>query len=158
MSKARQDDRSTVDGAPVLTRDGRSALERKAQRLEDEVIPALVARVRESGSDPALASDRDRAVAELAHVTDLLRKAVDAEDLPADPNLVELGDTVTLGMPDGEIERYVIVHPSEAPVDRSRISCDSPMSKAILGRRVGEKVEVAAPVGSFEVGIIAVER
>src|ERR671918_2031570 len=116
MSRHARNDQTIVGGAPVLTRDGRAALERKARRLRNEVIPALADRVRDGETDPAVASDHARMVAELTDVTDLLRRAVDAEDLPADPNVVELGDTVTLAMPDGEVERYVIVHPSEAPI------------------------------------------
>jgi len=65
---------------------------------------------------------------------------------------------VTLEMPDGGIERYRIVHPTEAPLDRVRVSSESPMSKAVLGCRVGEKVEVAAPAGYFDVVVIGIER
>jgi transcription elongation factor GreA len=61
-------------------------------------------------------------------------------------------------MPDGTIVRFVIVHPTEAPVDRMRISSESPMSRAVLGCRVGEKVEVSAPAGRYEVEVLGVER
>lgn len=144
--------------SPVLTRTGRTALEERARQLKDEVIPACGRRLRDAQSDPNVAAEYQRAISELADLNEVLRHAVDAEDLPADPDIVELGDTVTLEMPDGVIERYVIVHPAEAPVDRSRISSESPMSKAVLSRRVGEKVEVAAPSGRFEVQILRVER
>jgi len=158
MSERSENDLSADTAAPVLTRDGRVALEEKARRLEEEVIPTCAQRLREGESDPNLIADYDRAVLELANLSNVLRRAVDAEDLPADPLVVELGDTVTLGMPDGAIERYVIVHPAEAPLDRLRISSDSPMSKAVLGHRIGEKVEVAAPVGRFQVEVLGVER
>lgn len=160
MSERRENDLSTTPetAAPVLTRGGRIALEEKARRLQEEVIPTCARRLREGEPDPNLPAEYERAVVELADVSDVLRRAVDAEDLPADPHVVELGDTVTLEMPDGAIESYVIVHPTEAPLDRLRISSESPMSKAVLGRRVGEKVEVAAPMGRFQVGVLGVER
>lgn len=143
---------------PVLTRRGRAALEDRARRLRDEVIPTCGRRMREVQVDPNVAAEYQRVVSELAKITEVLREAVDAEDLPANPDIVEVGDTVTLEMPDGVIESYVIVHPAEAPVDRRRISSESPMSKAVLGRGVGEKVEVAAPSGPFEVEIVSVQR
>jgi transcription elongation factor GreA len=128
--------------------------------LKDEVIPACGRRLKSAQSDayPNIAAEYQRALSELADISDVLREAVDAEDLPADPDVVELGDTVTIEMPDGGLERYVIVHPAEAPIDSHRISSESPMSEAILGRRPGERVEVAAPFGTFEVTIRNVVR
>lgn len=144
--------------SPVLTQSGRVALEGRVRQLRDDVIPACERRLREAENDPNVAAECDRAVREFIELSAVLREAVDAEDLPANPDLVELGDTVTLEMPEGVIERYVIVHPLEAPVDRHRISSESPMSSALLGRKVGERVEVDAPAGRFEVEIVKVER
>lgn len=158
MNDRKRDGLPSDDGTPVLTRTGRVALEGRVRHLRDEVIPVCGRRLRETETDPNVEAEYDRAVREFIELSAVLREAVDAEDLPANPDVVELGDTVTIEMPEGVIERYVIVHPVEAPVDRRRISSESPMSKALLGRSVGERVEVAAPAGPFEVEIVRVER
>lgn len=158
MIDRKEDDLGSDAGRPVLTRAGRVALEGRVRGLRDEVIPACGRRVREADNDPNVVAEYDRAVREFIELSATLREAVDTEDLPANPNVVELGDTVTLELPEGVIERYVIVHPVESPVDPRRISSESPMSKALLGHRVGERVEVAAPAGPFEVEIVRVER
>jgi transcription elongation factor GreA len=69
-----------------------------------------------------------------------------------------LGDTVNVYFPDGESDRYIIVDPLEAPLDDRRISSDSPLGRALLGRHVGEVVEVHAPDGRCRCRIESAER
>lgn len=40
----------------------------------------------------------------------------------------------------GVVERFLIVHPVEAPLDDIRISVRSPLAQALLGHRAGEEV------------------
>lgn len=57
-----------------------------------------------------------------------------------------------------ETERFLLVDPVEAPLDQVRISVESPLAQAVLGRRVGEQVEVEAPAGRYHCGILATRR
>lgn len=71
---------------------------------------------------------------------------------------VEIGCTVMLqNITDGDdAERYTIVGSTEAdPLDH-KISNESPIGKAVLGRRKGEKVEIHSPSGIIEYEVIAV--
>jgi transcription elongation factor GreA len=62
--------------------------------------------------------------------------------------MVALGNTVTLqALPSGESLRYTLVNSSEASPTKGKLSVTSPTGKALLGRRIGEVVEVAAPAG-----------
>jgi transcription elongation factor GreA len=70
---------------------------------------------------------------------------------------VELGKAVTVRDAQGVVERFLIVHPIEARLDDMRISVRSPLAQALLGHRVGEEVEVAAPSGPYRCWIVAVE-
>jgi transcription elongation GreA/GreB family factor len=54
---------------------------------------------------------------------------------------------------DGSCETFVIVSPAEAQPRTGRISRDSPLGRALLGRQVGEAVLIPAPGGSFSVTI-----
>ena len=69
---------------------------------------------------------------------------------------VRLGSTVMVLTEDGEQEEYTIVGSLEANPDEGKISNESAVGKALLGRRVGEKVEVNAPGGTYTLEILAI--
>jgi len=54
-------------------------------------------------------------------------------------------------------EEYIIVGPAEANPRNGKISHESPLGRALLNHRAGDKVTVDAPSGSFTVKIIKVE-
>lgn len=64
----------------------------------------------------------------------------------ADLDHVDLGDTVTLQC-NGEEKTYVIVGSDEANPLEGRISNESPMGQALLGKRQGDHVEIPIPNG-----------
>lgn len=74
------------------------------------------------------------------------------------PDYVSLGSTILVRGADGEQERYTVVPPSDADPRAGRVSSHSPIGRALLGRRVGESVVIAAPGGSFTVKIESVDR
>jgi transcription elongation factor GreB len=90
-----------------------------------------------------------RGAAELAQLHSILGQAITTEELPPEqPGVVELGDEVTVEFAGGETERFLLVDPVEAPLDQLRISVESPLARALLGRQVGEEVEVQAPAAA----------
>jgi transcription elongation factor GreA len=141
----------------VLTEEGRRRLTERARRLRDETIPALTAAIEDAEQDASLQVEHDLAVNELQRLTYLLETAKSTAAMQDDPDMVEIGDWVTV-IGDDESSRYLIVHPAEAGVDLNRISSQSPLAKAILGHRVGDEVEVNAPSGSYRVRIAEVLR
>jgi transcription elongation factor GreA len=75
---------------------------------------------------------------------------------PAVPGLVELGDKVLIQNQDGKIEQFIIVGSTEAnPVD-GKISNESPVGHALLGKKAGDKVEVKTPSGLLKYLIMEV--
>jgi transcription elongation factor GreA len=71
--------------------------------------------------------------------------------------LVQVGSTVTIKEEDLEPEIYTIVGAAEANPVNGRISNESPLGKALLNRKEGDRVQVDAPAGSFIVNILKVE-
>jgi transcription elongation factor GreA len=66
---------------------------------------------------------------------------------PALPGVVEIGDKVLIQNQDGKIEQFTIVGSAEAsPVD-GKISNESPVGKALLGKKIGDEVQVTTPAG-----------
>jgi transcription elongation GreA/GreB family factor len=97
--------------------------------------------------------------AELARLNEILAQAITTEELPPEqPGVVELGDEVLVEFATDETERFLLVDPVEAPLDQLRISVESPLAQAVLGRRVGEQVEVQAPAGRYQCRILATRR
>jgi transcription elongation factor GreA len=75
---------------------------------------------------------------------------------PHQPGVVELGDTVLIQNQDGKIDRYTIVGTAEAsPID-GKISCESPVGKALMGKKKGAKLEVRTPSGLMKLHLIEV--
>jgi transcription elongation factor GreA len=146
-------------GAPaILTREGRRLLAERADRLRTHLLTELRVALDQDQRDPQAAVDYQRAATELRQLTRLMDTATIAEDLPDDPALVELGETVTIRDEHGGVDRFLIVHPAEAPLDQTRISARSPLAQALLGHRVGEEVEVNSPAGIYRCRILAAER
>lgn len=69
---------------------------------------------------------------------------------------VDLGSRVTVKDDDGIEEEYLIVGSVEAEPRRGLISNESPVGRALLGKRAGEHVSVTAPGGSFDLTIVEV--
>lgn len=72
------------------------------------------------------------------------------------PGVVELGDTILIQNQDGKIDRYTIVGTTEANPVEGKISCESPVGKALLGKKKGAKVEVRTPAGIMKLQLIEV--
>jgi transcription elongation factor GreA len=141
----------------ILTQQGRRLLAERAHRLRAHVLPKLRAALGDRERD-GCGADYQRTVEELRRLSWLVGHAADAEDLPDDPEVVELGETVAVEMAGGGPERFLIVHPVEAPLDDTRISAHSPLARALAGRRIGDEVEVHAPEGTYRCRILAAER
>lgn len=61
-------------------------------------------------------------------------------------NVVNLGATVTLEEKDGQINEFTIVGTLEANPGEGKISCQSPVGKALLGKKVGDEVIITSPI------------
>ena len=77
-------------------------------------------------------------------------------DYIAGGEIVMLGSKVTVRDEDGDDTEYTIVGVMEADAMQDRISNTSPMAKSLMGRTIGDKVEVLAPGGLIRFEIISV--
>ena len=68
---------------------------------------------------------------------------------------VELGSQIVVEV-DGERENYTVVGSAEANPAEGRISNESPVGRALLGHRAGDKVRATVPNGIIEMTIVAV--
>lgn len=73
-----------------------------------------------------------------------------------DSSIVSLGSTVHLEVEDGK-QQYTIVGSTEANPDEGKISNESPIGKALLGKKSGQEVEINVPSGMLKYKIIDVK-
>jgi transcription elongation factor GreA len=74
-----------------------------------------------------------------------------------DHQKVSLGSKVKVRNQAGKTASYTIVGVAETDLKAGRISNESPMGGALLGRRVGEELEVEAPAGKLTWTIVSVD-
>lgn len=142
----------------VLTERGRQRLRDRLDHVLDQVAELAERIVEDTDSGPEDVEAHRRLVAEVEDLTRTLATAVSVHDVDEDPSIVELGDEVDVEFPDGTTETFVLVHPLEASSDEASISIQSPMSRALLGRRPGERVTVEAPAGVYSCLLLARRR
>ncbi len=69
---------------------------------------------------------------------------------------IKVGSKITIKYDDDEEEEYTIVGTNEADPFENRISNESPIALAVIGKKQGDKVSVDSPNGSFEIEILKV--
>ena len=70
---------------------------------------------------------------------------------------VKLGSKVKVRTQDGEEEHYTIVGSAEASPGEGKISNESPVGSALMGKRMGAEVEAKVPSGTLKLKLIAIE-
>jgi transcription elongation factor GreA len=85
--------------------------------------------------------------AQIAEIEDRVSRAQIIDPASLSGDRVVFGATVTVLDDDDKPQRYQIVGQTEADVRQGRISYDSPMGRALIGKQVGEEVEVTVPSG-----------
>jgi transcription elongation factor GreA len=153
---------TTMRDKPIyVTPGGYDRLRQELQALRTVQRPAVAQRVRHAKefADALDNADYDNAKQDQAFVEGRIRYlerrlavAQIIEDHPM-PDRVCLGSRVTVQDDTGGSDEYQIVGSVEADPRQGRISDESPVGQALLGRRVGEEIDVTAPGGSFRLTI-----
>lgn len=93
--------------------------------------------------------------ARIGEFEEMLRNIVVIQK-PTSVGVVQIGSIVTVSRDGGE-ERYMIVGTEEANPAGGRISNESPLGKAFLGKKVGETVTVKTPAGEVVYAVVRIE-
>ena len=147
-----------------LTRQGFKRFEEELDQLKSVKRAAVSERIRKAKefTDTVDNAEYDDAKAEQAfiegRIQDLEYQLANAEIIDEHPagDFVRLGSKVTVLDASGEEEMYTIVGSAEADPRHGYISNESPVGRALLGKRPGEQVDVVAPGGSFNLKVVSV--
>ena len=85
--------------------------------------------------------------AQIADIEDRVTRAQIIDPATLSGDRVVFGATVTVIDEDDKPQRYQIVGQTEADAKHGRISYDSPLGRALIGKQAGEEVEVTVPSG-----------
>jgi transcription elongation factor GreA len=139
-----------------LTPEGRRELEEELARLEAELptVSSRLGEARAGGNDPAENLDLRDAMDALAllegrigELRALLAAAEPIDQTASRDGIARLGAKVKVRHADGEEALYMLVSPAEADPRRGRISEESPIGRALVGRKKNEEVTAETPSG-----------
>lgn len=149
-----------------MTVGGFQQLESELKKLKNEERPAVIQAIAEARAHGDLSENAEYHAAkdrqgwiesQIVELEDKVTRAevIDISKLNGDT--VKFGATVTLVDEDTEEEKvWQIVGDHEADVKQKKISVSSPIARGVIGKSVGDSVEISAPGGarSFEIAKI----
>ena len=158
------------DQVSFVTPEGLKRIERELENLRSVRRPKIIQQLQEAleqaSAQASPLENPDYAVAKneqsfvegrILQLEQILKTAVLIEK-PATHDVVLLGSRVTITeLPDGMPEHYHVVGSVEADPLHGFISNESPLGRALMGRKIGDVVTVQAPDGEIEFGIQAVD-
>jgi len=152
-------------GPRYITPEGRRRLEAELERLWRVERPKVTAEVTEAAAQGDRSENAEyiygkRRLREIDRrvrfLTRLIEKLSVVTQMPDDRERVFFGAWVTVEDEAGQSATYRLVGPDETEAQAGRISIESPMARALLGKRVGDDALVRRPKGESELVITAV--
>ncbi|MBI5465472.1 transcription elongation factor GreA [Candidatus Gottesmanbacteria bacterium] len=149
----------------LLTREGLAELKKEYEELIQVKRPVAVARMATSRDLGDLTENSEYTAARqdlafidgrIAELEGILHEAKLISVSPGNKGKVDVGCKVTLHV-NGKKEIFTIVGEWEADPAEKKISHASPLGQALLGKKIGEKVEVKAPAGRVVYTILEIE-
>jgi len=146
----------------ILTKEGKEELEKRLEYLKLEKRAEITERIKtarefgdlsENAEYDAAKNEQAMIEGEILEIETKLKYAVIIKD-GAKKGTVSLGSKVDFIDDDlGELMTYEIVGTTEADVEQGRISNESPIGNALLGRKAGDNVKVVVPSGITSITI-----
>jgi transcription elongation factor GreA len=155
---------ASTDKVPMLE-EGHRTLNDELKRLKNErpeIVEAIEAArahgdLSENAEYHAAKEHQGHNEATIIDIEDRLSRAMVIDPTTLSGDKVVFGATVTLLDEDGKKVKYQLVGQTEADARVGRISYNSPLGRALIGRQTGEDVEVSAPSGDRSYQIKKIE-
>lgn len=150
----------------ILTPEGRDQLEQELNYLETEKRAEIGERIKvarefgdisENSEYDDAKNEQGMVEARIAEISHILSEAT-VVNAPKRSNKVNIGSTVTVSM-GGKERVFTIVGAAESDVAVNKISNESPVGAALIGRKKGDKVQATGPTGrEIAMEIIKIEH
>jgi transcription elongation factor GreA len=150
-----------------ITASGYIRMEAELKQLKSVDRPAIIAAISEARAHGDLSENAEYAAAKekqsftegrIAELEARISRANVIDITMLSPDTIKFGATVTLIDDDTEEKStYQIVGEYEADIKASQISITAPMARALIGKKVGDGVEVKTPKGSKSYEVLKIE-
>lgn len=156
---------ATAEKVPMLE-EGYRKLTDQVRQLKQVERPAVVQAIEDARAHGDLSENAEYHAAKerqgqieatIADIEDQLSRAMVIDPSTLSGKKVVFGATVTLIGEDDKKVKYQVVGQVEADASHGRISYNSPLGRALIGREVGDEVEVSTPSGDRYYQIAKVE-
>ena len=157
-----------VDREIILTPEGFQRLKEEIEYLSsvkrDEVAERISAArdfgdISENSEYDDAKNEQAMLEARIYALEERLRSAIVVDSDSVTTDSVGVGTKVTLqDMKAGDIVQYSIVGSSEADPSAHKLSNESPVGRAIMGHKPGDKITVTVPQGSKKLKVLAIEK
>ena len=146
---------ATVDKMPML-QEGYDRLQSEVRHLKMVERPAIIDAIEEARAHGDLSENAEyhaakerqgQVEAQIAEIDDRLSRAMVIDPTTLSGDKVVFGATVHLLDENDKPVKYQVVGQTEADAKIGRISYNSPLGRALIGRSVGDDVEVSTPSG-----------
>jgi len=149
----------TRQGYAELKAELADLMSRRSQAIDEIRRAAADKDFRENAPLEAAREERGHLEGRIRELEEALKSATIIDETQKVALKVGIGDSVVLrDAVSGEELRYTIVSPREVDPTKGKISSNSPIGKAIIGRAQGEIMEITAPVGKLRYQIKQIER
>jgi transcription elongation factor GreA len=155
-----------ADTTNLTTAEGLDALEAELAALEGDGRREIAERIKtarewgdlsENSEYHDAKNDQAHLETKIARLREKIAGAVIVEDaVPGAGGVVSFGSTVVVRGDDGAEQTWRIVSSHDASPREGRLSAESPVAAALLGRAVGEKVSVSLPRGKRALTVLSV--
>ena len=156
-----------VEKVYPMTEEGKAKLELELEELKTLKRGEIIERIKiaRSFGDLSENSEYESAKDEQAFVEGrittletMIRFAEIIDNNNVNQDEVALGKTITfIELPDGDEEEYIIVGSAEADPLAGKISNDSPIARALIGKKLNDEVTISTPGGDMSVKIVGVK-
>jgi transcription elongation factor GreA len=153
------------DATNMITADGLQSLREELASLEGEGRREIAERIKtarewgdlkENSEYHDAKNDQAHLETKIARLRDRISSAVVVEHEVGGSDTVGFGSTVVVRDQGGAVRTWRIVGSRDASPTDGRISADSPVARALLGRRAGDEVSVALPRGESVLRVVSV--
>lgn len=155
-----------MDDVSYLTADGQARLQEELERLKGPERDALSARLRAAIQMGDLSENADYISAKeeqgflegkIQDLEKTLRNVVIIDELSVSRSVVNIGAHITIQEDNYPAEKYQVVGPKEADPKNNRISHESPIGRAVMGKAVGDIATADTPGGLIQFKIISID-
>ncbi len=155
-----------ADGQAYLTKDGLVKLKAELKNLKTVKRKEIAARIQDAKELGDLSENAEYGEAKneqafsegrIIELENIIKNAtvIEENDHTNGTGVVHIGSTVAIKSEDGE-KQYTIVGSNEVNPLKGFISNESPLGQALIGRKVGDKIELKVPKGIVEYTLLKV--